>query len=162
VSDANPIASPLEVTEADCPRCCSTNSSPAQGFTLLEVLVAFVIAALALSVLFDAGLTGLRSALAASRYEQAIARARSRLAMATHANPLAAGDWQGDDGGGFTWHVRVTPIATATVMPIYTPLSRMSANFGVTLYAVVVWVAWGDDSEHEVRLDTEQIGTAGR
>src|SRR6201990_2148464 len=80
-----------------------------RGFTLLEVMIALVIAALALGVLFHAGLSGLQSAQAASHYEQAVARARSHLALAVHASPLVAGDWQGDDGGGFAWHLRVTP-----------------------------------------------------
>ena len=129
-----------------------------RGFTLVEVLVAFVIAGLALAAMFNAVLIGLRTAQAASHYEQAVARARSRLAMAVHADPLIAGTWQGDDGGGFNWRVRVTPLATAKVQPIYRPVSRMAANFDVTLYAVTVWVAWHDGGRREVRLDTEQIG----
>jgi len=60
------------------------------GFTLLEVLVAFVVAALALGVLFDASLSGLRLATSTEHHGQAIARARSHLAMAVHADPPRA------------------------------------------------------------------------
>jgi general secretion pathway protein I len=130
-----------------------------RGFTLLEVLIAFVIAALALGVLFDAGLSALRATRAASHYEQAIARARSHLALAVHASPLVAGDWQGDDGGGFVWHLRVTPIASTAVRPINAVTLRGSSSFPVTLYAVNVGIAWRDGgTPREVRLDTEQIG----
>jgi len=140
----------------------STCADTAQGFTLLEVTVALVIAALALAVLFSSGLEGLRATQAASHYKEAIARARSRLTLVAHANPLVAGESQGDDGGGFTWHTRVTPIASTSVQPVYTPTSRLWKSFSVTLYALTVWITWHDGSAHEVRLDSEQIGEAAR
>jgi general secretion pathway protein I len=145
---------------AQCSPCCVHDE---RGFALLEVLVAFVIAALALGVLFNAGLSGLQSARAASHYEQAVARARSHLALAVHASPLVAGDWQGDDGGGFAWHLRVTPMASTTVAPVYAVTARRSATFPLTLYAVSVVIAWRDgDRAREVRFDTEQIGQGMR
>jgi len=126
---------------------------------LLEIIVAFIIAALALGVLFQAGIGGLQAVQAASRYEQAIARARSRMTLAVHADPLVAGDWQGDDGGGFNWHVRVTPLASTAVRPLYGMTPRGSSTFPLTLYLVSVVVAWRDgDGARQVRLDTEQIG----
>ena len=78
-----------------------------RGFTLLEVLIAFVIAALALGVLFEAGVGALRGARAASRYEQAIARARSHLALAVHASPLVAGDCAAGQCGVAARHVEL-------------------------------------------------------
>jgi len=139
-----------------------------RGFTLLEVLVAFAIAALALSVLFHGALTGLWSAGVAGRYEEALSRARSHLA-ALGAN-LVATDLQGDDGGApsresdahrgssYHWHVRVSPIA-ATV--------RGGGVIGgapavrTTLYAVSVAVSWQEDGRQRmVELDSERLGTA--
>ena len=129
------------------------------GFTLLEVLIALVIASLALGVLFNSGLTGLLTTQAASQDEQAIARARSHLTLAAHASPLVAGDWQGDDGGGFAWHLRVTRIANTAVRPAYALTPRRSSSFPLTLYAVTVWINWAArGNRREVRLDTEQIG----
>ena len=126
---------------------------------MLEVLVAFVITALALGVLFSAGLTGLHAAHVASHYEQAVARARSHLAMAVRDTPLIAGDWTGEDGGGFTWHLRVTPIAKTAVRPAFAVTQRGATVFPLTLYAVSVVIAWRDgDRVRQVRVDTEQIG----
>lgn len=134
-----------------------------RGFTLLEVVVAFVIAALALGVLFSAGVSGLHAMQTAGHYEQAISRARSRLAMAVHADPLVAGDWRGDDGGGFHWRIRVAPLANTTVRPLHAATLSASRSYPLTLYAVDVWIAWRDGrTAREVHLDTEQIGQGAR
>jgi general secretion pathway protein I len=132
-----------------------------QGFTLLEVLIALVIAALALGVLFQAGIGGVRSAQIAARYDEAVSRARSHLEMMTHGGALAPGDWQGDDGGGFHWHVRVTSVAQTAIRPtaVATPGTELPA--ALALYAVSVRVSWSSDgTTREVRLDTQQIGAA--
>ena len=52
----------------------------AAGFTLLEALIAFAILALALTALLQGTLSGLHATQAAGRTEEALARARSRLA----------------------------------------------------------------------------------
>jgi len=134
-------------------------ASTEQGFVLLEVIIAFVIAALALAVLYHAGITGLRSTAAAAHYEQAVARARSHLTLADHASPLMAGNWSGDDGGGYLWHLRVTPIASTTVRPITALMRPGSANFPLTLYAITVWITWHDArATRVVQLNTQEIG----
>jgi general secretion pathway protein I len=134
-----------------------------RGFTLLEVMIAFVIAALALGVLFDTGISALRAARAASRHEQAVARPRSHMTLAVHASPLVAGDWQGDDGGGFVWHLRVTPVASTAVRSVNAVTLRGSASFPVTLCALTVWIGWREGgTSREVRLDTQQITQCAR
>ena len=133
------------------------------GFTLLEVLVAFIIAVLALDILFDAGLTGLHASHVASHYEQAIARAQSHLALAVHDTPLTAGDWTGEDSGGFKWHLRVAPIATTAVRPAFAVTPQASRTFPLNLYSVSVVIAWHDGYRlRHVRLDTAQIGQGVR
>jgi general secretion pathway protein I len=139
------------------------SSSDDAGFVLLEVVIAFVIAALALGVLYQTALTGLHETRTATRYEQALSRARSRLVVAEHGSPLIAGDMQGDDGGGFHWRLHVTPIDNAAVQP-FDPLGlRHAPDYQLTLYAVSVRVSWDDfGTERSVRLDTQQIGQAAR
>ena len=82
-----PLKSRPPITGEHHVRCSPVRVSTEHGFTLLEVLVAFIIAALALAVLFHAGLSGVQAAQSASHYEQAIARARSHLTLAVHASP---------------------------------------------------------------------------
>jgi general secretion pathway protein I len=130
-----------------------------KGFTLLEMIIALIIAGIAAGALFEAVGTGLRATQTASMYDQAVVRARSRLAAATHGTRLTPGDQRGDDGGGFQWRVRVAPIATALLRPIGVAGPRAAASFPVVLYGVSVWVGWNDGgTERQVRLETEQVG----
>jgi general secretion pathway protein I len=110
------------------------------GFTLLEVMVAFVIASLASLVLYQAGFNGVSQAATAARYQEALARAQSRLASIGVLTPLAPEQLSGDDGGGYTWHLRIAPRAD---------------NGLVTLYDVRLTESFGD---REVTLATEKLG----
>jgi general secretion pathway protein I len=89
------------------------------GFTLLEVMVAFAIAALASLVLFRGGLDGAANARAAARTEEAITRAESRLASVGTLTPLRAGTFNGDDGGGFAWRLVIAPAARSGIFVLY-------------------------------------------
>ncbi len=129
-----------------------------RGFTLLEVLIAFVIAALALGVMFDATIGGLRASETASHYQEALSLARSHLVDATSGG-LAAREATGDDGRGFHYAVRVTPAGTAELprAPNQDPSQTQAAS--VTLYSVTVTESWkGDGGERLVRLDSARLG----
>ena len=122
------------------------------GLTLLEVLVALLITGLAMGALFQGTLGGLRAAETAGRTEEALSRARSRLAVIGHGAPLAAEDRQGDDGGGYRWRVRVSPASTGRADP---------GSLVPTLYGVQVTVSWGRDAQaRSVTLETRRLGSA--
>jgi general secretion pathway protein I len=130
-----------------------------RGFTLLEVLVAFIVAALALAVLFEGGLAGVRATRTAGRYEEAVARARSHLAALSAAGALVPEELQGDDGGGYHWHLRVTPIATTAVVRSGDSSAAASSQTAVSLYAVSVAISWkADKGERSVELETRRLG----
>jgi general secretion pathway protein I len=131
----------------------------AAGFTLLEVMIALVIAGLAAAALLASVGSGLQATQTASMYDQAIVRAKSHLAAATHGTRLAPGDWRGDDGGGFRWRLHVAPLASAAIRAIG---PRTAASLPVVLYDVSVWIVWSDGTtQRQLRLDTEQVGGAG-
>jgi general secretion pathway protein I len=128
-----------------------------RGFTLLEVLIAFVIATLAISVMIGVAAGSLQASRTAARYNEAVVRAQSRLAEAVTGGALVPGEREGDDGGGYHWRVRVTQSAGAVVRP-----TDPSAS-GLTLYAVTVWIIWHEGARtRDVRLDSEHIGQAIR
>ena len=127
------------------------------GFTLFEVMVAFVIAALALGVLFAGGLAGLRTAKIADGYGDALSRARSRIAAIVAPQPL---DTRGDDGGGYRFHLRITQAGTVT--PARDDGLGQATGQGVTrigLYDVAVTLSWtGDGGERQLVLATQRLG----
>ena len=125
-----------------------------RGFALLEVLVAFVIAALALGGLLAAALEGLGATATAGAYEEAVARARSHLAAIGRSGPLLAGTQRGDDGGGFAWQSRIALLAST---------QPAGADGGplLGLYAVSVTIAWhAGRRERAVTLQTERVAPA--
>jgi general secretion pathway protein I len=129
----------------------------AAGFALLEVLIAFVIAALALGVLSAAALAGLRAAQVAGHYEGALAHARSHLAALGRGGGLLPGDQQGDDGGGFLWHSHVRLLATAPVAR--GDAATVARGPQVALYAVAVTISWQDgERDRSVVLRSERVG----
>ena len=120
-----------------------------RGFTLLEVLIALVIAAIGLGVLFQGSLVGIRAADLSGRTEEAVSRARSRLAVVANATVLAPEDRNGDDGGGYRWRVRVVPLAVRQDGP---------GLPGSALYQVSVAVSWGvGRNAQSVTLETKRL-----
>ena len=77
-------------------------TSQDSGFTLLEVVVALAIAALAIVGLFQAASGGLLAVNTAGRVEEAVQRAQSHLAAVGRSAALIQGEFTDDDGGAIT------------------------------------------------------------
>ena len=86
-----------------------------EGFSLLEVLVAFVILSISLGVLLQVFATGLRNAGTADDYTQATLYAESILAAIGRETPLSEGQHSGPINDRFSW--RGTVSAYADNMP---------------------------------------------
>lgn len=116
-----------------------------RGFTLIEVMVALLIAGLAIVALSEAARYGLRAAVISNETEEALSRARSRLDSVIAAGALQPLEQRGDDGGGFAWSLRIAPVATSAE---------------ATLFEVVVSVGWGSGSAapRTATLVTRAIG----
>jgi general secretion pathway protein I len=126
------------------------------GFLLLETLIAFVIAALALGVVVGVAGSALQSAHLAARYQEAALRAQSHLEEAVNGNALSPGEWQGEEGAGFHWRLHVTQSSLAA-------LHRAGSAASLTLYDVNVWIEWRDGLRlRNVHLETERIAEALR
>src|SRR5260370_13246662 len=136
---------------------CADRGIRENGFTLLEVVVAFAIAALALVGLFRAGSGGLFAVDTAARAEEAVQRAQSHLAAVGRDAALVEGELTGDDGGGYRWALRVSP-----------PTSRQSlapervSSATPPLFHVQVAISWpGHEGARSVVLRTLRLGPAG-
>lgn len=105
----------------------------ARGFTLLEVLIAFAILALALTALMQTFGSGMRGVEASERHMTAALMARSLLERVGHDIPLEPGEIKGASGM-FAWTVSVRPAASTD--------RQTSDKLTVIPYAVAVTVAW--------------------
>ena len=122
------------------------------GFSLLEVLVAFVILALTLSVVMRIFSGGLRNAALADDYSRAVLLAESRLAELS-VQPLE-GETRGEFDGKFRWHSTIHPwVDDAGADPQLLP---------VRLMEIEVRVAWGEEGgkSREIGLNTLQLAPA--
>jgi general secretion pathway protein I len=130
-----------------------------RGFTLLEVLIALLIAGLALGAVFQAAAGGLRNGAVATRHADAVSRARSHLDGAfAH---LTIGEQEGDDGGGFRWRTLIRPVGTTGRQDAGGQIANTD-TLVVTLYAITVWISWSDGARgRSVRLDGARLVTSG-
>jgi general secretion pathway protein I len=89
-----------------------------RGFSLLEVLVAFVILSLVATALFGLFSGALRNASAADEYSRAVLVAESALAGAAAVSPLREATENGStDEGRVEWTTKVAPFALTETSP---------------------------------------------
>ena len=123
----------------------------AAGFSLLEVLIAFMIAGLALAAVSAALVSGTSSLRFSAHVTEAVSRARSHLESA--ARIIQPGEQSGDDGGGFAWRTE-TRAVNATGSP--------DGGVALVLYRVSVDISWRlDGGQRHVRLDTMRLAAGG-
>ena len=102
------------------------------GFSLLEMVVAISILALALASLYQAASGATRNVRTDEKYAYAVELAQSVLANNAMV-PLSGVSTQGETAGGFRWRVATRPIN----------LDRSSLPRG-SLHNIEVAVAWDD------------------
>ena len=130
----------------------------ARGFSLLEVLVAFVIVALVVTALFRMFGGALGNAAAADEWSRALLVAQSRLELAAATQPLQEATDAGIEADGrIAWQTSVV----AYVPPDANPdLERASEPMPTRLYRVTVDVRFPGvgGRERTLTLSTLKIG----
>ncbi len=130
------------------------------GFTILEVLIAFAIAGLALSVLAKTVGIATQSVRAAGRYQEALSRAQSHLARIGQATPLVTGSRDIDDGDGFRYRLKIVPVAQLVPKPAGEADPGPDADTPrLTLFAVEVTESFNENGMvRTLVLKTERLG----
>ena len=127
------------------------------GFTLIEIVVAFVLLALIFSTSFEVFSSGMRRAADLEDQSRAIVVAQSRLAVTGMEEQLKQSTVQGaTEDGRFQWTVAVTP--TDEALP---PPDQPQPGPGTfMLYRIDVRVDWRgtDDRAHVYTLSGAAIG----
>jgi general secretion pathway protein I len=129
-----------------------------RGFSVLEVLVAFIIVALVVTALFRLFGGALGNAAAAEDWTRALLVAQSRLALAASAVPLKETNDAGSDASGrIQWRTSVAPYVPPDVNP---DLERASEAMTTRLYRVSVDVTFAADNgrEKQLSLSTVKLG----
>ena len=136
---------------------CSTRRR-ANGFSLLEVLVAFIIVALVVTALFRLFGGALGNASAADEWTRALLVAQSRLTLAAATVPLReASDGGTEADGRIVWRTAVTPYVPPDADP---ELERTSEAMPTRLYRVTVDVQFpgSGGQPRTLSLSTVRLG----
>jgi general secretion pathway protein I len=125
-----------------------------RGFSLLEVLVAFIILAMALGVLMRIFSGGLGNIGMAEHYSQAVAIAEMKLAAVGVESPLTEGENAGEDHG-YAWRTSVLRYEEAA-----SPVEP--AAMLIDLYQVEVTVNWDETATKPRSLQLVTLRAAPR
>jgi general secretion pathway protein I len=125
-------------------------SHKAGGFTLIEVLVAFMILIISLSVLFRIFSGGLRNIALSGDYARALLVAEAQLAAAGVSKPLAEGETFGESGEHYRWRLWVER---------HIPWEDGEHRSGSVLaYRVTVEVDWDQGlRKHQINLSSIRL-----
>ena len=128
----------------------------ARGFTLIEVVVAFVLLSIVLIVGFEIFSNGLRRAGDLDDYARALVVAQTRLAVAGSEEAFKEGQTQGEsEDRRFRWAVSIKNSEFSAAEP-----GKPAPN-AYALYHVDVKVEWrgADAREHSMSLSTLGLGS---
>ncbi len=117
------------------------------GFTLLEILAAFLIFAVAYVTLLQIFSGGVRSTILSQEYTEAVLLAQSKIAALGVEEPLEAGGDGGEFNDKYRWELEVRPWETSG--------SLSADSYQTELLHVSLTVLWGnDDRENRATLET--------
>lgn len=131
------------------------------GFTLLEILVAFTILAMALGVLMQIFSRGVNGAILSERYARASTLAESKLAGAGIEEPLkegvSNGKFEGKSDEDFAWTLAVRPYEDANLEPLP---GGVAPIMSVQLFEVELAVSFVTDDQRERRVTLTSLQLA--
>ena len=137
-----------------------------QGFSLLEILIAFSILALSLGILLKIFSAGVNTAVVAEDYTAAVQIAESLMAKTGVETPLQANQASGLENEKYHWLVEVSPFAFNPENVDAKAITANSENIDTPaitaeLFKVKVIVNWGDDKDNannrQVELTTLKL-----
>ncbi len=149
----NPFLEHARARRSSVARCTGRRrgTNHTDGFTLIEVLVAFAIAALVLGTLYQISSTSTRAALAATRYSGAVLVAESAIEVFSAPGLLTTTQMHGRLDNIYTRDVHVW--VRSDLLP------ESEQRPAVVPYEIDVTVSWQDGlRSHSVSLSSLRLG----
>ena len=126
-----------------------------QGFSLLEILVAFSILTVSLGIILKIFSTGITTAQVTGDYTTAVQIAKNLLDKTGNESPLKAGEINGSENKFYHWRVTVAP-------KVFTSPELDLHDLPVALFDVTARVWWGGENKSDdrvVELHTLKLAT---
>lgn len=137
-----------------------------RGFTLIELVAAFVIFAIGFGVLLQILSTCLHTTAQAADYTRAALWAQSLLDVQGVGEPLKEGDFSGSFDDKYRWRLQVAQIPAQDIAPVASavsaagnaaapPLQTIPIAPSIDLYKLQLDVSWGSIYlQHDARFVT--------
>ncbi|MBU8975600.1 MULTISPECIES: prepilin-type N-terminal cleavage/methylation domain-containing protein [unclassified Lysobacter] len=129
-----------------------------RGYTLLEVIVAFALLAMALTLLLGILSGAARQVRVSSDAGRAALYAQSLMDQVGVGERIAAGQRDGEfEQGRYRWQLRVSPWRDAAVAASNQPMAMAAPE----LFEITLAMQWGDGPNQRLQLRTLRIAAAG-
>ena len=112
------------------------------GFTLLEVLLAFVIFALTFATVLEIVAASTRSTMRASAYSEAALLAKSLAEQLGTEIPIEAGSYSGETEDGIAWVIEISDFEG---LGDDTRTLELAGEIGTRIYWVDMTLSWGTE-----------------
>lgn len=116
----------------------------AGGFTLIEVLVAFIVLAMSLGVIMNIFSLSMRTTATAESKQYALLLAESKMDELTGEPEVSAGRSAGEFDDTYSWKARIEPWEFPDQDPV--------TVYPFTPYLVEVTVQWGESEAQELMI----------
>lgn len=129
-----------------------------RGFTLLEVLLAFVVFAVAFATVLEIVAASTRSTVRARDYSEAALLAQSLAERLGTEIPVAAGSWGGESDDGIAWTIEISDFEGIGDDTRTLELAELN---GTRLFWVDMTLTWGDGDRSREATFTTVRGVLG-
>lgn len=123
-------------------------ASRARGFTLLELLLAFVVFALSFATVLEILSGSMRNTVRARHYSEAALTAQSLMDQVGLGIPLQAGFFSNGESGEYEWEVDIQNYVGDGDTAHSVQLAELT---GITLLQVDLAISWGEPPREQTR-----------